>query len=178
MLFNFKHYPIIAAELGTLKPGLAHVPFFTEGRWSLHETLLYLLSVSGAAKVSLTSFSLSEITIVAFANAMRENYITEFDLYLHSAVKRNKLSLLFFAGNVATSVRLLDLHEKLILIENEHWKIAVNQSANSTLNTAWEAGVVSTCPIIFEKYKQHIEKLKLKSTDFTNELKPRTDTKS
>jgi len=80
-LFKFKHYDIIHKEIGDIKQE-KYYHFFTEGRWSMHETLLYLLSYTGKANVIVTSFSLSEITIRAFVKAMQQGFISDFQLLL------------------------------------------------------------------------------------------------
>ena len=156
-IFDFPHFKAIENEIGEIEQG-RHYHFFTEGKWSMHETLLYLLYYSGPAKVTITSFSLSEITINTFVLAKEEGLITRLDLLLNTAVTRNKASLFFFAGNVADRIGLLDIHAKIIVIENDNWKIAVNQSANSTKNPAYEAGVICTVPEIVDEYCQKLDK--------------------
>jgi hypothetical protein len=142
-LFSFPHYKIIASEIGNIEPE-RHYHFFTWGRWSMHDLLLYLLSFSGPAKVTITSFSLSDITIRLFANATIAGYIKQIDLLLNTAVKRNKTDLLLFAGNVVNKIGLANTHMKIIIIQSDKLSIAVNQSANSTINPAYEAGVICT----------------------------------
>ena len=155
-IFNFAHYPTIKQHIGNIEPGMLHIPFFTHGKWSSHELILYMLSISGKAKLITTTFSLSETTVIYFANAVKAGYISSFDLLINTSAKNMKLSQLLFAQNIADSIHLLNVHMKITLIENEHWKIVINQSANTTINPAWEAGVISTCPNLFEMYKNHI----------------------
>jgi hypothetical protein len=157
-LFQFKHFEIIKKEIGVLQSNCEHLPFFTHGRWSMHETLLYLLSETGPATVSISSFSLSDITVQVFARAIQEKYITRLDLLLNNAVKRNKLDILLFAKNVVNRIGMAHTHMKLMLIENSSWKVVVNQSANSTINPAWETGVISTSELVFEKYRTYLDK--------------------
>ena len=157
-IFRFKHFALIKKQLGNLRQGEKHLPFFTHGKWSMHETLLFLLSISGAASVSISSFSLSDTTVQAFAKAIKSGYITKLDLLLNKSIKRNKLDVLLFAGNIVNRIGLADTHLKIITIENDKWKIVVNQSANSTINPAWESGVVSADVEIFKKYKKYLKK--------------------
>ncbi len=170
-LFRFKHFDVIHKDLGVLIPGIPHLPFFTHGRWSMHEMLLYLLSVSGPANVTISSFSLSDLTIQAFSRAIKKGYILKLDLLLNTAVKRNKLNLLMFADNVVNRIGLAHTHMKVTLIENDSWKIALNQSANSTINPAWEAGVISTDLKIFDIYDNYIKKAFSETMPIWNLLK-------
>ncbi len=155
--FNFPHYKVIAQAVGDLKPG-NHYHFFTWGRWSMHEMLLYLLSFAGQSKVVVTSFSLSEFTIRAFAIATQAGYINRLNLLLNTAVKRNKTDLMFFANNVVNRIGLAHVHMKITLIEGENLSVVVNQSANSTLNPAFESGVICTDRQVIEQvYKPALE---------------------
>lgn len=156
-LFDFKHYDIIKSEIGPLQHSI-NKHFFTQGRWSSHELLLYLLSFSGKANVTIASFSISEITIRSFLNAIEKGYISSLDILLNSSVKRNKTDLLLFAKNVVNKIALANTHMKLTLIENDTWKIIVNQSANSTVNSAWESGVICTEKKVFDLYKEEINR--------------------
>lgn len=155
-LFNFKHYPIIQEQLGDVTSD-PYKHFFTKGRWSTHETILYLLKQSGPAKVSIASFSLSEITIRTFANAIKAGYITNIELLLNTAVKRNKLDLLLFLKNVVTRIGLIHNHQKIILIESNTHFITVTQSANSTINPAHESGVVFSTKNDFDIYRKQLD---------------------
>jgi len=157
-LFKFRKYDLLKSEIGNISD-FQYKHFFTHGRWSMHELLLYLLSQTGRAKVSLSSFSVSDLTIQTFVKARKECFITDFEFILNSAIKRNKLSLLLFAQNMQTKISLLHNHTKLILIENENYSIVVNQSANATINPAHECGVIFTSRADFDIYKQEFEYL-------------------
>jgi hypothetical protein len=128
-LFEYKHYKTIKQHVGTIEPDMLHIPFFTQGKWSSHELILYMLSISGPATVTATTFSLSETTVIYFANAIKQGFITEFNLIINTSAKNMKTSQLLFAQNIANSIYLLNVHMKIILIENQNWKIVINQSS-------------------------------------------------
>jgi hypothetical protein len=157
-IFDFKHFDILKKEIGEINPG-NYYHFFTQGRWSMHDLLLYLLFYSGNADVLITSFSISDEIIRTFINAADEGYINSLKLILNTSVKRNKTSLLLFANNVVKFIALAKSHMKLILIENENFKIIVNQSANSTINPSCESGVICTIPDIYDIYKNETDRL-------------------
>jgi len=122
------------------------IPFTSEGEFSMHELLEYLLLKTGPAKVRITSFSITEAAVRSFLHLMETGVILSLECLFDLSVKRHKLGLLNFANNIATSIALTKCHAKLILIENSDWKISVAGSANFQVNDKIEAGVISTCP--------------------------------
>ncbi|OQX93048.1 MAG: hypothetical protein B6I17_04555 [Tenericutes bacterium 4572_104] len=168
-MFDFKKYDIIASEIAEIVPD-QYYHFFTEGRWSFHELLLYLLSFSGPAKVSITSFSISEVTLRTFLSAIELGHITNLELILNTSVTRNKTALLFFANNIVKKIGLSRNHMKLILIENDKFKIVVNQSANATPNNSEETGVICTHKKIYEIYNRKFNQLLDNSIIFENDI--------
>jgi hypothetical protein len=155
---DFPNYEILRQQIGTFE-GKGHLHFFTKRLWSSYDLLLYLLTITGTAKVTLSSFSISDITIRTIHNAIEAGYISSIDLILHNSVKKNKLELLFFAGNVVDRICLANSHSKIMLIENEDWKISVNQSANASVNYAEESGVICNEPEVFEFYRKNIDRI-------------------
>jgi len=155
-LFTFTNYPTIEKEIGVIQQN-QYYHFFSE-KWSMHELLLYVLSFSGPVKVTLTSFSISEMAIRVFVNAMEAGYITELNCLFDKNIHKNRTNLLFFANNVVTRIHLSRCHAKVILFENDNWKIVVNGSANFTINPRYEAGMICSVPDAFLKYQTEINK--------------------
>jgi len=154
-IFDFKHFDIIQNEIGDIKPN-RYYHFFTQARWSSHEMLLYLLHSVGKSEVTITSFSISDVIIRTLINASENDYISNLKLILNTSVKRNKTSLLLFANKALSYIALANNHMKLTLIENDDFKIVVNQSANLTPNPAFESGVICSMPEVFNIYKEEI----------------------
>lgn len=128
-------------------------PFASEGRFSMHELLEFLLMKTGPANVRITSFSITEVAIRSFLNLMETGIILKLECLFDISVKRHKLGLLYFVNNVASSIALTKCHAKLILIENDKWRISVIGSANFQVNDKIEAGVISTSPGFLEFYR-------------------------
>lgn len=133
-------------------------PFFSEGLWSMHDLMIYLLEITGPAKVWLSTFSISEAAIRAILSAVEKKMITEMHCLFDHTIKKNKLSLLYFAWNVIGDITLTDNHSKVMLIENDRWKIAVIGSANMTPNPRKEAGVIFSIQATFDQFKFHLER--------------------
>ena len=137
-------------EIGTLLPNKV-IHFITDGSWSLHELLDYLLNQTGSASVKIASFALSEVAVRCFARLIDEQKITALDCLFDKSCRRTKFDLLTFCSSMA-NIRLTENHMKLIIIKNEDWHIVVNTSANFTPNKRAEAGIITT---ILEDYNQY-----------------------
>ncbi len=159
MKSNFVHFTqkVINDQIGELEKDAVKA-FWSEGHFSMHDMLLYLLDIAGASKVYLSTFSISEASIRAFALAMESGLITELHALFDYTIKSHKRQLLHFASNVCGSIKLTPNHSKLILIENDNWKIVVVGSANMTPNPRKEAGVILTLDQVFSDYKKHLLK--------------------
>jgi len=128
-------------------------PFVSEGEFSMHELLEFLLEKTGPAKVSITSFSITEAAVRSFLYLMETGIILHLECLFDLSVKRHKLGLLNFANNIATSIALAKCHAKLILIENDNWSVSVIGSANFQVNDKIEAGVISTRPEFLQFFR-------------------------
>jgi len=127
-------------------------PFASEGEFSMHELMEFLLEKTGPATVRVTSFSITEAAVRSFLHLMETGVILRLECLFDLSVKRHKLGLLYFVNNVASSIALAKCHAKLILIENRDWKISVVGSANFQVNDKIEAGVISTRPEFLQFY--------------------------
>jgi hypothetical protein len=133
-------------------------PFFSEGLWSMHDLMLYLLEITGPAKIWMSTFSISEAAVRAMHLAIEKGFITEIHCLFDHTIRKHKLQLLFFASNTVNYISISANHSKLILIENDSWKISVVGSANMTPNPRKEAGVIFSVPDIYDQYKTHLVK--------------------
>lgn len=137
-------------------------PFFSEGLWSMHDLMMYLLEITGPAKVWISTFSISEAAIRAIHLGIEKGWITEIHCFFDQTIRKHKVGLLFFANNIVNNV-IGDIsiganHSKLVLIENDHWSISVVGSANMTPNPRKEAGVIFSDKSTLEFYKSHLVK--------------------
>ncbi len=153
-------------DIGDVVPDAVKA-FWSEGKWSTHELMQHLLSITGPAKVTLSTFSISEAAIRAFSLGMNSGMITELNCLFDYTVKKNKTQLLFFAKNVTSIIKLAPNHSKIMLLENENWKLVVVGSANMTPNPRKEAGVIITVPSLYDQYYSHLNKAIEDGIDFS-----------
>lgn len=128
------------------------IPVASNGDWSMHELLEYLLGISGPAKVWISSFSITEVAIRTFLNLQETGQITNLSCLFDFTVKRHKTGLLFFANNVVSDITISKCHAKLILIENADCTIAVVGSANFNINDKKEVAVIHFKRWFFDFY--------------------------
>ena len=53
---------LLEKEIGTISQNMVK-PFWSEGKWNMHDLLTFLLKVTGPAKVWLSTFSISEASV-------------------------------------------------------------------------------------------------------------------
>ena len=129
-------------------------PYWSDSDFSMHELLECLLEQTGPAVVRISSFSITEIAIRAFTNLKDRGLITGLKCLFDFTVRQHRLGVLFFAANVITHIALCKCHAKLILIENDEWKVAVVGSANFNVNDKKEVGIISAVHSIYEKFSK------------------------
>jgi len=127
-------------------------PFWSNGRWTLHDLLSYILNKTGPAKVNLSTFSISEVALRSLYNEINQGNIKELNCLFDYTIQKTKLDILYFIFNFAKEIKLAKNHAKLILIENKKWNISIVGSANLSPNPRYETGVILTDPLIYNKY--------------------------
>jgi len=130
------------------------IPFASSGNFSMHELMEYLLEKTGSANVRVSSFSISEVAIRSFFNLMEKETIHSLRCLFDISVKRHKLGLLFFVNNIGSTIAISKNHAKLILIENNNWKVVIVGSANLQVNDKNEAGIISTDADFYRFYDE------------------------
>lgn len=130
--------------------------FWSDGKWSTHELLLYLIDFAGPCNVYLSTFSISEIAVRALYLGMDEGKILNLHCLFDMNIKRHKSGLMYFADHVANEIILTNNHSKVFLIENSTWKISVLGSANMTPNPRKEAGAIFSDKKTFDFYLKHL----------------------
>lgn len=146
---------------------LITVPFYSDSEFSMHELLEFLLLHSGPARVSISSFSVSEIALRSFVRLCENGSITHLRCLLDISVRRHRLGLLFFAAHIVSEIGLAKNHAKIILIKNQACRWVVVGSANLNLNDKIEAGIVSRDPALVAFFDLHFDNSFSKSLKVT-----------
>ena len=164
-IFLNENLKYINEEIGEIRQNRTY-HFLSEGKWSMYNLLGYLLKCSGKAKLGISTFTISEAAIRVLFNCIEGKLISEINCLFDHSVRKNRMDQLRFANSIINGIYLNNNHAKLLLIENESWKIVVNGSANMTSNFRIEAGIICTMPEVYYKYKLKFDEILNKSQKF------------
>jgi len=131
----------VLASFDNLRSG-THLHFCTQGKWSSHEMLAKLLTITGSAEVCLTSWALTEDPVRMLVQMKQAGIITEMFMVVDKRIKvHNPIAYQLAEANF-DKLKLANIHAKVITIRNTDWNLTVLNSANFTRNKRFEAGAV------------------------------------
>lgn len=151
--------PMITDVFAKLHESDVVEPFIHKGDWSIHQVIPLLLEETGAARVRIATFNLSEESLRPLFNLTESGTITELTLLIDNAVSRNKLPLMLFAAHITPHIYLDSCHAKLLLIENDRHKFGIMGSANLNTNNRWEDGIYFTGGRIYDYFKTKFDNI-------------------
>lgn len=141
------------ADLKSLLPVLLpnHTyDIITDGHWSLHQMLAYLLNITGPATLWLTSWGLTAEPLQSILDMVRSGQITHLNMLLDIRVKLQSAQayqvLRTMAEEANVNTWLTKIHAKINVIHNADHEIRVLTSANLTNNPRIESYNISTHP--------------------------------
>lgn len=129
----------------------------SSGNWAMHELLLHLLAFTGPARVTLATWSMSELAVRQLTGAMDAGLITQLQALMDVRVKIRTPEAYEFLNYRIADIRLTACHAKTTVIENDTWGISIISSANFTNNPRIETSVVSTVCSAAEFHRVCIE---------------------
>lgn len=142
--------------LAMATPG-ACVHWVSDGEWSVHDLLLGLLQHTGPAKVFLSSYAFSEYPARLIADLVHRKVISELHCLIDSRIDKRSASALNLVRNCATSLKLVNTHAKVTIIENDHHTYCIIGSANYTTNKRYEAGLIISDQAVSLFHKKWIQ---------------------
>ena len=143
---------LLKEEIGRFDDIRLTCHYFSDGRWSLHDLLAYLLEQSGKSVIKISSYSVSEASVREFLRLKEKGLISSLHCLLDYTVKPHKGGILYFANNVADEIRMAANHSKIILIDGEFCKFTVLTSANFTVNPRYESGMITNKENVYDFY--------------------------
>jgi hypothetical protein len=118
-----------------------HVISYVE--WSLHDVLLEIINITGPAKVWATTWAISENPVRAILQMIETGLITQLNCLFDTRIKSQCPQAYQLIQRNFTNLYLTDIHAKVLVIENELWKISVTSTANMTNKRRIEKYVIS-----------------------------------
>jgi hypothetical protein len=120
------------------------VHYATGGRWSAHELLQFVLERTGPARVSISTWTITEAPVRALLALRQAGLITELTLLFDHRIKTRCPKAVQLVAALGARVHLAKCHAKVTVIENDEWAVTVLSSQNYTRNPRIEAGVIFT----------------------------------
>lgn len=131
-----------------------HLPSF--GNWSFNHLLAHCLSLTGTAKVYLTSWTISEQPVKEILQLLDGGVIEDLYCLLDSRVKQQCPNAYQIAQHRFANLKLCHIHAKIAVIVNDEWQLTINSSANLSRNPKIEAYVVTESKVIAEHHREWI----------------------
>lgn len=134
------------------------VYWVSNGDWSMHEMLMALLDITGPAHVAISSYAMSESPARIIALLKEKGSILSLISVLDNRIDVRTAGSFQLMKGISDKMVLVDTHAKVTVITNEDWNIAVVGSANYTENKRYEAGIISTNPLVVAMQLKWINK--------------------
>lgn len=116
------------------------VEYYTEGRFSVHNMIEYILNVTGKADVLIATWAMTEAPLRTISRLKTEGKIGKLECLLEHKVPGHNPKSYAFAKQIFDEIWLGKCHAKVIVIENENWQVVITTSANLTRNRRIESG--------------------------------------
>lgn len=146
------------AELFTVLLDNSLTSYVSAGLWSMHDLLFRMLELTGPARVTFATWSMTQEPVTMLVNAINEGLILELNGLLDVRVKIRNPKVYQFAKLRFGKIRETVCHAKVTVIENDRYAITINGSPNFTNNPRIEAGDVIVSRQIAEFHRNWILK--------------------
>jgi len=154
-VFKGKPHEILSKYLGKIEHGKFY-QFYSFGRFSMHDVIVYLLKQIGPAHIIAGTWSISQESIEQLVRMKNRNDILSLAFVLDPRVKVTKAKPLQMIKANFDFV-FSPWHAKVTTIENENWNISIVSSQNMTQNPKIERGCIFTDKETFEFDKKVLE---------------------
>ena len=129
-----------------------------------------ILTQIGPSNIRITSFSISEEFIRSMYKMKRKGLILNSDLIIDTRASLKISQIMPFACNVFDGIYLSNNHSKVLLFDNDIFKVSVCTSQNQTRGNRNESGIITTDQQIFYQYKESINEIIIHAIDARNIL--------
>lgn len=135
----------VADVIGPIEPGKI-IHYKTKGKWSTHQVLAYLLSVSGPAEVHLSTYTASEDPIRFIVQSLQQGLITDLHCIFDYRIRTYNAAAFQLIQANCSNIGLVKNHSKVLVVQNEKWQLTAITSSNLNNNARVEVGVLFTDP--------------------------------
>lgn len=131
----------LTKSIDSLEPGTI-VKYKSQGSWSMHELVSYILEQTGPADVYLSTWTISEDPARCLFNLKQKGLIRSLSCLFDYRIKVRAGEAFQLISSIADNIKLLKCHAKAAVIINDDHAVSVIGSSNFSKNPRVEAGTV------------------------------------
>ena len=154
-VFKGKPNEILSKHLGKIENGKFY-QFYSLGRFSMHDVIVFLLKQIGASHILVGTWSISQDSIEQLVRLKTKKEILSLGFVLDPRVKVTKAKPLQLIKANFPFV-FSPWHAKVTVMYNDNWNISIVSSQNMTKNPKIERGCIFTDKETFEFDKTVLE---------------------
>jgi len=117
--------------------------YISSGDWSMHDLLAAVLNRFAPAKLYLSTYALREYSVRQLILGLDSGKLTEVNMLVDYRAQIRVPEVYQLAAHNATTIRLLSIHAKVMVLTGNGLSLTLVGSANWTNNPRVEAGVIS-----------------------------------
>lgn len=141
----------MGVQIGDLKMGF-DIHFSTDGRWSLHDLIAYILKQTGPAELHFCTYAIKEYQARLFSGMKEIGLLTGINALVDYRIGVLDPGAEQLLKASCKSIGYMRTHAKLVVLKNEMWGIVIAGSANLTTNTRGDVGVI-TCSMAIADFR-------------------------
>lgn len=139
-------------------PSCVQSNLVSKGNFFMHDVLLHLLDIIPSAAVTITTFSMTEMSARIIANCMDKGMIKTLRVLMDKDSRKRYPSVHQIIMNCATEYVLTGVHAKVLIVEDENDIYTVSGSHNWTKNPRLEVSTFFLDTHTAAFHKQWIDK--------------------
>ena len=147
-LSNFNPNTVLGTRLKDLESKIGNpdeskvINYVTDGAWSMHHLLAYLVQKCGNSRVYVSTWRMSEESLRVIQGLKSVGLIKEFNLIISDRMKSHNPQEHQLAKEVCDRLVFAKNHSKVLVIRGEHCTATVISTANFSTNRRIESGVI------------------------------------
>lgn len=148
----------LQVAIGELSEGQT-AQFYTYGAWSMHELVAYCLKQTGAARVYIATWTITETPARSLLSLKQEGLITELYCVVDDRVRTRTPKSYQLLQSICDRLHDARCHAKVVVIKGGAFPVTILTSANFTKNPRYESGAIFTTAGAAEFHTNWITKL-------------------
>lgn len=132
---------------------------YSSNKIQLFNIIEWLLAQTGPADIAISTFSTSEEFLRRFFRLKLKGSVRNCTLYADLRAAKKTLRIKGMIKQVFSQIRLCMNHSKVVLIANNDYRVAIITSQNQTRGDRYEAGIITTDPVTFNKLREGFDAL-------------------